>query len=100
MSIISFNNKDGKGLKLLFEKGDASKVDAARAQLIYDLLLHLDSAQNKQDLNLPGRRLHPYKEYKPQRWSLDVNGNYRLMFEWDDECKGVRNLMYVDPHNK
>jgi proteic killer suppression protein len=33
---------------------------------------------------LPGLRLHPDSRYKPVRWRVDVNGPWRITFEWKD----------------
>lgn len=50
-----------RGLKILFQQGDASKVRADQVGRIVDVLGHLDGAQRPSDLDLPGYRLHPLK---------------------------------------
>lgn len=86
-----------KALRKLFG-GDPSKVNPQRAQLMYDILQHLNAATEFKDLEMVGRRLHSHNEHSPVKWSLDVNGNYRIMFEWDDINKNVTQVDLLDPH--
>ena len=60
------------------------------------LLVALDTAQSIEDMNVPGFRLHPLKGSKRGRWSMWVNGNWRLTFEFRDEHAYV--LDYEDYH--
>jgi len=48
------------------------------------LLVALDTAQSVEDMNVPGFRLHPPKGAERGRWSVWVNGNWRLTFEFRD----------------
>ncbi|SPF56142.1 conserved hypothetical protein [Candidatus Sulfopaludibacter sp. SbA4] len=50
-----------RGLKRLFEDGDASKVRGDQVGRIADVLAHLDTALRRADVDLPGYRLHPLK---------------------------------------
>jgi len=45
-------------------------------------LAALDTAQSFEDLIIPGFRLHPLKGSERGRWSVWVNGNWRLTFEF------------------
>ena len=47
-------------------------------------LAALDSAQLIEDMDIPGFRLHPLKGADRGRWSIWVNGNWRLTFEFRD----------------
>jgi proteic killer suppression protein len=47
-------------------------------------LAALDSAQLIEDMHIPGFRLHPLKGADRGRWSIRVNGNWRLTFEFRD----------------
>jgi proteic killer suppression protein len=42
------------------------------------------SPQTIDDMNIPGFRLHPLKGEGKGRWSIWVNGNWRLTFEFRD----------------
>ena len=48
------------------------------------------------DMDIPGFRLHPLKGEMKGRWSIFVNGNWRLTFEF--EQGNVYVLDYEDYH--
>ena len=48
------------------------------------LLATLDTARALEDMDIPGLRLHPLQGSKQARWSVWVNGNWRLTFEFSD----------------
>ncbi|HEY1245931.1 MAG TPA: type II toxin-antitoxin system RelE/ParE family toxin [Hyphomicrobiaceae bacterium] len=74
-----------KGLRRLFEKGEARGVPAASVDRLRDMLLAIDTAEAIGDLDvLPGWRLHPLKGELAGRWSLTVTGNWRLTFRFED----------------
>ena len=60
------------------------------------LLAALDTAQSIGDMNVPGFRLHRLKGAERGRWSVWVNGNWRLTFEFEDGQAYV--LDYEDYH--
>jgi proteic killer suppression protein len=47
-------------------------------------------------MNIPGFRLHPLKGSHEGRWSITVNGNWRMTFEFVDGNAYV--LDYEDYH--
>lgn len=59
-------------------------------------LVALDTAQTIDDMNIAGFRLHPLKGSASGRWSIRVNGNWRLTFEFSDGDAYV--LDYEDYH--
>jgi proteic killer suppression protein len=60
------------------------------------LLAALDTAQSVEDMRIPGFRLHVLKGADKGRWSVWVNGNWRLTFEFE---KGqAYRLDYEDYH--
>lgn len=59
-------------------------------------LAALESAQTIDDVDIPGFRLHPLKGEMKGRWSIFVNGNWRLTFEF--EQGNVYVLDYEDYH--
>ncbi len=79
--IKSFANK---GLKELFAKGRTARVRQDLARRCVQILDALHQARTLDDLRLPGLRLHPDSRYKPVRWRVDVNGPWRITFEWND----------------
>ena len=60
------------------------------------LLAALDTAKSIGDMDIPGFRLHPLKGEERGRWSVWVNGNWRMIFEFKDEHAYV--LDYEDYH--
>ena len=45
----------------------------------------------------PEWRVHRWKGSK-LRWSIDVTGNTRLLFDYDGKAKEIMNMIYDDPH--
>ena len=60
------------------------------------LLAALDTAKSIDDMDVPGFRLHPLKGEDRGRWSVWVNGNWRVIFEFKDGHALV--LDYEDYH--
>ena len=78
--IESFRSKK---LKRLFEKGLLGTVGADLSERTLLLLDQLDAATKPEDMNIPGSRFHSLRG-KPKRYSVHVNGNWRITFEWRD----------------
>lgn len=85
-----------KGLRLLFEKGDASKLPASQRIKIEDILAMLDDAVDKEDMNFPGSGFHELKGYLRGHYSVKVTGNYRITFRF--EKGNVYDVDYTDYH--
>ncbi len=45
-------------------------------------LIALDTAQSVEDMNIPGFHLHSLRGQLKNRWSISVNANWRLTFEF------------------
>ena len=91
--IISFRHK---GLRQFFETGSTAGVQANHAKRLRLQLVALDTAQVIDDMDIPGFRLHPLKGEMKGRWSITVNGNWRITFEFKDGNANV--LDYEDYH--
>lgn len=85
-----------KGLRKFFESGSAAGIQPHHARRLQMLLTALDTAQTIEDMNIPGLRLHPLKGEVKGRWSVWVNGSWRLTFEFKDSHAYV--LDYEDYH--
>ena len=72
-----------RGLKRLFERGDASKLRADQAERIALALADLDEAVKPRDLALPGYRLHPLKGDMKGSWSIWISANWRVVFRFE-----------------
>ena len=85
-----------KGLGKFFASGSAAGIQPHHAKRLRMLLAALDTAQSIEDMDIPGFRLHPLKGFEPRRWSVWVNGNWRLTFEFKDGHAFV--VQYEDYH--
>ncbi|MEX2535215.1 MAG: type II toxin-antitoxin system RelE/ParE family toxin [Trueperaceae bacterium] len=85
-----------KGLKRLYERNDASKVQANHAARLQRILFTLDHATEPRDMNLPGFRLHPLKGDRRREWAVDVSGNWRVTFTFNEG--GAYDVDYEDYH--
>ena len=85
-----------KGLRRLFETGSTSGIQASHDKRLRMQLAGLDTAQSIDDMDIPGFRLHPLKGNHEGRWSITVNGNWRMTFEFVDGNAYV--LDYEDYH--
>ena len=63
-----------------FETGAPRDSGQPRQALGDWQLAALDTAQNDRDMDVPGFRLHPLKGELRGRWSIVVNGNWRVTF--------------------
>jgi len=59
-------------------------------------LTALDTAQDIDDMDIPGFKLHPLKGKLKGRWSISVSGNWRVTFEFRDGNAYI--LDYEDYH--
>lgn len=73
-----------KGLRLLFEADDRSKVRQDQVRRLAIVLAALDEADTIDDLNRPSFRLHPLRGELAGFWSVWVNGNWRVIFRFKD----------------
>ncbi|WP_337288741.1 type II toxin-antitoxin system RelE/ParE family toxin [Candidatus Methylomirabilis sp.] len=85
-----------KGLGKFFALGSAAGIQPHHAQRLRMLFVALDTALNIEDMNVPGFRLHPLKGSERGRWSVWVNGNWRVTFAFKDGHAHV--LDYEDYH--
>jgi proteic killer suppression protein len=85
-----------KGLRRLYESGSLSGIQPKHANRLRMLLAALDTAQGIGDMDAPGFKLHSLKGSEKGRWSVWVNGNWRVTFEFRDAQAYV--LDYEDYH--
>jgi proteic killer suppression protein len=86
-----------KGLRRLYETGGTSGVQTSHVKRLRLQLTALDTAQIIEDMDIPGFQLHPLKGEMRGRWSISVNGNWRITFEFQDGNAYV--LDYEDYHS-
>lgn len=85
-----------KGLKRFYEAGSLAGIKPQHAKRLRMQLAALDTATSIEDMDVPGFRLHPLKGHKEERWSVWVNGNWRLTFAFRDGNAYI--LDYEDYH--
>ena len=74
-----------RGLKRLYESGEAKGLPPALVEKIGDILLAIDGAAEPQDVGLfPGWKLHPLKGRLKGFWSVTVTGNWRVIFRFEE----------------
>jgi len=85
-----------KGLRQFFEKGNTSGIQAGHVEKIRMQLTALHTAHKIEDMDIPGYKLHKLKGSKNKLWSIKVNKNWRLTFEFIDGHVYIVN--YEDYH--
>ena len=85
-----------KGLKRFYSTGSTAGIQPDHAKKLRMQLLALETATSVEDMNIPGFRLHPLKGKDKGRWSIWVNGNWRMTFEFQDGNAYI--LDYEDYH--
>jgi proteic killer suppression protein len=92
--IVSFKDKrtrqfaEGKWIKAFsgFERKTEMRLD------------QLDSALSLQDLDLPGNRLEALKGDRQGQYSIRINDQWRICFEWPKSAPGPVNVEIIDYH--
>ena len=79
--IKSFSHK---GLENFYKTGSVAGIQPGHKKKLRLQLVALDTAQNIEDMNLPGFRLHPLKGKKKDHWAIAVSGNWRMTFRFED----------------
>jgi proteic killer suppression protein len=85
-----------RGLKLLHERGDDSRIHAAHRIKIARILGYLNMARMPRDMDFPGLRLHSLTGNLSGFWSVSVSGNWRIVFRF--EGSHVADVDLVDYH--
>lgn len=75
---------DHKGLQELLATGKSRHVDPRLHDRCKTVLLALQGARSPQDMMVPGWKTHFLKHWKPRRWSVMVNGPWRITFVWEN----------------
>lgn len=89
--IVGFRHK---GLRLFYEKRDASKLQPQHVSKIRLILTRLDAATTVSDMNVPGYRLHQLASELKAFWSLKVDKNYWIVFRFVGE--DIHDVDYLD----
>ena len=85
-----------KGLKRFFETGSPAGIQSAHKKRLRLQLVALDTSSTIKDMDIPGFRLHRLKGERRGAWSIWVNGNWRVTFDFTDGNAYIVN--YEDYH--
>jgi proteic killer suppression protein len=91
--IVSFKHK---GLRLFFESGSTAGIQSKHKDRLRLQLAALNTAAVVEDMDLPGYRLHKLTGERKKTWSITVNANWRITFEFEDGNAYIVN--YEDYH--
>ncbi len=85
-----------KGLRDYYETGSTKGIQVIHEQKIRLILGALDAAKKIEVLNIPSFRLHKLKGDMKNLYSITVQANWRITFEFKDE--DVYIVDYQDYH--
>jgi proteic killer suppression protein len=85
-----------KGLQQFFLNSSKKGINPAHAKRLTIILQSLDVAENPSDLNLPGFYFHELEGNLEKYYSVKVNGNWRVIFQFED--KNAFKVDYLDYH--
>lgn len=85
-----------KGLKKLYETGSKSKINPDHADRLRYILNRLDVSSSPADMDITGFRLHKLKGEYEGFYAVDVSGNWRVIFRFEDGH--VTDVDYLDYH--
>ena len=91
--IIGFRHK---GLATYYQNGNKAGINPRHEKRIRLILGRLDACREPRDMNLPGLRLHSLTGNYDGYWSVDVSGNWRIIFRF--EAADVTDVDYLDYH--
>jgi len=92
--IVSFRDKRTRE----FAEGNRVKVFVGFERKAEMKLDQLDAATSLLDLDLPGNRLEALKGDRKSQYSIRINDQWRICFEWPKGSPGPTNIEIVDYH--
>lgn len=69
-------------MERFYQTGSIRGIQAVHAAKLGRVLGLLDIAAGPEDLNVPSFKLHPFKDKRKGHWSIGVNGNWRVTFQF------------------
>lgn len=85
-----------KGLRLLFEDDNPSKLTPHLVERIREILSLLEAAETVEQMDMPGYRFHKLSGALKEFYSVKINANYRIIFRFVDG--NAYDVDYVDYH--
>lgn len=87
-----------KGLEKFFTTGSTKGIQAIHTKKLRLILSRLNHIVTIDDINLPSFNLHRLKGNMNNLWSITVQANWRVTFEFDENTKDVYIVDYQDYH--
>ena len=87
-----------KGLEKFYCTGSTKGIQAIHQRKLSHILAALNSAHCIEDLKLPAFNLHSLKGDMKGLWSITVQANWRVTFEFEEKTKDVYIVDYQDYH--
>ena len=87
-----------KGLENFYTTGSTKGIQAIHKDKLAVILNRLNFMLDIQDMNFSGSRLHKLKGDKQNLWSVTVQANWRITFEYDAATNDVYIVDYQDYH--
>ncbi|MFN3998980.1 type II toxin-antitoxin system RelE/ParE family toxin [Algoriphagus sp.] len=89
-----------KSLKNYWIKGDTSKLPSTMVGRIKIIMDIIDSIERVPDdlFPFPNLKPHPLKGNRKGDWSLEVSGNWRMTFYFDNETASAYDVDLEDYH--
>jgi len=84
-----------KGLQNFFENGIKKGIQTKHTEKLADILDLLD-ADTIQVMNFPGSNLHKLNPKKDNIWAVNVSGNWRIVFKYENRDAHI--VDYTDYH--
>ena len=81
-----------------FASGERVKAFAGIERNAANKLTQLDSATSFADLLRPGNRFEALKGDRKGQYSIRINSQWRICFEWPQGSQGPANVEIVDYH--
>jgi toxin HigB-1 len=94
MVIVSFRDKRTRE----FAEGKRVKAFAGFEHKAEMKLDRLEAATSLRDLEIPGNRLEALKGDRKGQYSIRINDQWRICFEWPSGSPGPINVEIIDYH--
>ena len=85
-----------RGLEKFFRSGARTGIQPAHANKLARQLAHLNASTGPADMDIPGWDFHELKGKLKGTYSVSVNGNWRLTFQFHGQDAVV--VDYLDYH--
>lgn len=81
LMISSFRHK---GLEAFHLQGNKKGIQPTQEKRLRGILAFLEAAVTVSDMNVPGLNLHQLKGELKDYWAVKVDGNYRVIFRFEN----------------